>query len=159
MSDAKHTGGEWWVERADEYDRKSGRVHLRSIILAPPIGDGSDPEPVAYVDSEADCRLFLAASDLLAASIEVMNATDGPAGSLRRFRDAQRQMVAAIAKATGDSSPKVGVMADDDASTELTALREACQKALAVLISYKLGTGFPTLADLYDAIAKATGNN
>lgn len=65
MNQPRITPGEWWAERADEYDRRNGRVHLASVILAPPPPGGDEPEVVAYADVPADVKLFLAAPALL----------------------------------------------------------------------------------------------
>jgi hypothetical protein len=66
----RHSPGPYWAERADEYDRRNGRLHLRSIVLAPPMTAGGQPEPVAYVDAEGDVALVLAGPLMLGELIE-----------------------------------------------------------------------------------------
>ena len=60
MNKSVLTQGELWAERADEYDNRVGRLHMRSIILAPPLRGSDEPEPIAYVDAESDVRFILA---------------------------------------------------------------------------------------------------
>lgn len=106
MSDTKHTPGKRYVIPATS-DRVAGHGYLVQA------DDGEDGVIVAECDREADAVLDSAAPDLLAASIEAMNAVDGPAGSMWRFRAAQTLMLAAIARATGEPEPRVGIRADE----------------------------------------------
>lgn len=62
----RHTPGPYWAERADDYDRQNGRLHLSRIVLAPPMQYGGEPEPVAYVDTEGDVAMVLAGPYMLA---------------------------------------------------------------------------------------------
>lgn len=67
------------------------------IILAPPRAGGEEPEPVAYVDTDGDTRLLLAAPDLLAAVRFCLEHAGGPpVDMLSRLR-------AAYHKATGET--------------------------------------------------------
>jgi len=83
----RHTPGPWWAERADEYDRRNGRLHLGRVVLAPPMQAGGEPEPVAYVDTDGDVAMVLAGPFMLGELIGTAVWLEERAKVLRQLAD------------------------------------------------------------------------
>lgn len=103
MSDTKHTPGPWYSMTTSRYSGLSIRHRT---------GDPKRPMiPIAIVNlrhaaSEANCRLIVAAPDLLAMAIEARALLErGPDTTEAEREDVRRGLSDAITRATGSEQP------------------------------------------------------